>query len=218
MARWWRLESRPMNDETKFNSSLLFPETNLKLSFWLILRIDAVNKDYIGYLLIPITGVTITEINIHWMSQVHVAKPVAVDGLCYLNWLILSQQNVTDIINQEKQCSKFVTILVYFPKLLRFKIYENLYRIQFSLISFELVGLTWLKVYNKMSLNLLQSSWFWNQYNAASAKFIELSLCWQVANVRHITVTITIITNCTRFTKPRYTHWTIKNVTFYFWL
>jgi len=54
-----------MNDETKFNSSLLFPETNLKLSFWLILRIDAVNKDYIGYLLIPITGVTITEINIH---------------------------------------------------------------------------------------------------------------------------------------------------------
>ena len=52
-----------MNDETKFNSSLLFPETNSKLSFWLILRIDAVNKDYIGYLLIPITGVTITEIN-----------------------------------------------------------------------------------------------------------------------------------------------------------
>jgi len=63
------------------------------------------------------------------MSQVHVAKPVAVDGLrlCYLNWLILSQQNVTDIINQEKQCSKFVTILVYFPKRLSFKIYENLY-------------------------------------------------------------------------------------------
>jgi len=34
------------------------------------------------------------------MSQVHVAKPVAVDRLCYLNWLILSQQNVTDIIMQ----------------------------------------------------------------------------------------------------------------------
>jgi len=61
------------------------------------------------------------------MSQVHVAKPVAVDGLCYLNWLILSQQNVTGIINQEKQCSKFVAIglLVYFPKPLGF--YENLY-------------------------------------------------------------------------------------------
>ena len=80
-----------------------------------------------------------------WMSQlVHVAKPVAVDGLrlCYLiNWLNVFQQNVTDIINQEKkQCSKFVTILVYFPKRLGFKIYENLYWIQFSLISFELVG------------------------------------------------------------------------------
>jgi len=62
------------------------------------------------------------------MSQVHVAKPVAVHGLCYLNWLILSQQNVTDIINQEKQCGTFVTILaVYFPKRLTFKIYENLY-------------------------------------------------------------------------------------------
>jgi len=59
------------------------------------------------------------------MSQVHVAKPVAVDGLCYLNWPILSQQNVTDIINQEKQCSKFVTILVYFPKRLSFNIYEH---------------------------------------------------------------------------------------------
>ena len=35
---------RPMNDEV---SSLLFPVTNLELSFWLILRIDAVNKDYI---------------------------------------------------------------------------------------------------------------------------------------------------------------------------
>jgi len=58
------------------------------------------------------------------MSQVHVAKPtdhliealVAVHGLCYLNyWLILSQQNVTGIINQEKRCSKLVTILVYSP-------------------------------------------------------------------------------------------------------
>jgi len=29
---------------------------------------------------------------------------IAVDGLCYLNWLILSQQNVTDIINQERRC------------------------------------------------------------------------------------------------------------------
>ena len=44
-----------------------------------------------------------------WISQVHVAKPVVVDGLCYLNWPILSQQNVTDVIYQEKQCSKFVT-------------------------------------------------------------------------------------------------------------
>jgi len=61
------------------------------------------------------------------MSQVQVAKKVAVHGLCYLNWLILSQQNVTDIglINQEKQCSKFVTILVYFPKWLSFKIYDK---------------------------------------------------------------------------------------------
>jgi len=25
-------------------------------------------------------------------------------GHWYLNWLILSQENVTDIINQEKQC------------------------------------------------------------------------------------------------------------------
>jgi len=139
------------------------------------------------------------------MNQVHVAKAVAVHGLCYLNWLILSQQNVTDIINQEKQCSKFVTILIYFPKRLSFKIYENLYWIQFSLISFELTCLTWLIVYNIISLNLLQSSWFQIQYNAVSAKFIELglSLCWRVANVHHITVTI-IITNCTRFTKPRY--------------
>jgi len=61
------------------------------------------------------------------MSQVLLPKPIAVDGLCYLNWLILSQQNVTDIINQEKQRSKFVTVLVYFPKQLSFKIYENLY-------------------------------------------------------------------------------------------
>ena len=51
------------------------------------------------------------------MNQVHVAKPVVVHGLWYLNWLILSQQKVTDIglINQEKQCSKFVTMLIYFP-------------------------------------------------------------------------------------------------------
>jgi len=35
-----------MNDETKFQS-LLFPVTNLKLRFWLILRIDAANKYYI---------------------------------------------------------------------------------------------------------------------------------------------------------------------------
>jgi len=62
-------------------------------------------------------------------------------------------------MNQEKQCSKFVTILIYFPKRLSFKIYENLYWIQLSLISLELVGLTLLKVYNKISLNLLQSSW-----------------------------------------------------------
>ena len=111
---------------------------------------------------------------------------------------------MTDIINQEKQSSKFVTILVYFPKRLSFKIYENLYCMQFSLISFELVGLTLLKVYNKISMNLLQFSWFQTQYNAVSAKFTELSLCWRVANVHHITLTITIITNCTRFTKPRY--------------
>jgi len=110
---------------------------------------------------------------------------VAVHGLCYLNLLILSQQNVTDIINQEKQCREFVTILVYFPKRLGFKIYENLYWIQFSLISFELVDLTWLKVYDKISLNLLQPSWFEIQYNAVSAKFIELSLCWRVANFLH---------------------------------
>ena len=138
------------------------------------------------------------------MSQVHVAKPVAVDGLCYLNLLILFQQNVTYIINQEKQCSKFVTMLVYFTKRLSFKTYENLYWTQFSLISLELVGLTLLKVYNKISLNLLQSSWFQIQYNAVSAKFIELSLCWRVTNLHHITVTITIITKCTRFTKPHY--------------
>jgi len=68
------------------------------------------------------------------MSQVHVATRttllalVAVHGLCYLNyWLILSQQNVTDIINEEKRSSKLVTILVYFPKRLSFEIYENLY-------------------------------------------------------------------------------------------
>jgi len=138
------------------------------------------------------------------MSQVHVAKPVAVDGLCYLNWPILSQQNVTDIINQKKQCSKLVAILVYFPKRLSFKVCENLCWIQFSLISFELVGLTLLKVYNKISQNLLQPSWFHILYNAVSAKFTELSLCWRVANAHHITVTITIITNYTRFTKPRY--------------
>jgi len=68
------------------------------------------------------------------MSQVHVATRttllalVAVYGLCYLNyWLILSQQNVTDIINEEKLSSKLVTVLVYFPKRLSFEIYENLY-------------------------------------------------------------------------------------------
>ena len=144
-------------------------------------------------------------------------------GFATLNWLILSQQNVTDIINQEKQCSKFVKLLVYFPKRLSFKIYQNLYWTQFSLISFKLVALTWLKVYNKILLNLLQSSWFQIQYNAVSAKFIELSLCWRVPNVHHITCHNTVITNCTRFTKPIVTidgctHWTIKNVTFYFWL
>jgi len=139
-----------------------------------------------------------------WISQVHAAKLVVVHGLCYCNWLILSQQKVTDIINQERQCSKFVKYSVSFPKRLSFKNYENLYWIQFNLISFELVGLTWLKVYNKISLNLLQSSWFQIKYNAVSAKLIELSLCWRVANVHHITVIITMITNCTRFTKPHY--------------
>jgi len=34
------------------------------------------------------------------MSQVHVAKPVAVDGLCYLNWLINSFQAKRDRHNQ----------------------------------------------------------------------------------------------------------------------
>jgi len=42
-------------------------------------------------------------------------------GLCYLNL------NLTDIIDQEKRCSKLVTTLVYFSKQLSFKIYENLY-------------------------------------------------------------------------------------------
>jgi len=73
---------------------LLFPVTNLKLSFWLILRIDAV-------LLIPITGVKVSEINMHeLMSQVRVAKPVAVHGLCYLNWLIHSFPAKRDRHNQ----------------------------------------------------------------------------------------------------------------------
>jgi len=115
------------------------------------------------------------------------------------------QQNVTDIINQEKQCSKFVAILVYFPKQLSFEIYENLYWIQFSLISFELVALNLLKFYNKISLNLLQSSWFQTQYNAVSAKFTEQGPIFMLAsgerNLHHITVTIA---NCTRFTKPRH--------------
>jgi len=57
-----------------------------------------------------------------------------------------------------KAVQKLATILVYFPKWLSFKIYENLYWIQFSLISFEFLGLTWLKVYDKISLNLLQAS------------------------------------------------------------
>ena len=47
---------------------------------------------------------------------------VLVHGLCYLNhWLILSQQNVRDIINQEKRCSKLVTTLVYFPQTAQFQ-------------------------------------------------------------------------------------------------
>jgi len=140
-----------------------------------------------------------------WQSQRTILLAlVAVHGLYYFNyWLILSQQNVTDIINQEKWCSKLVTILVYFPKWLRFKIYKNLYWIQFGLISFELEGLTWLKVYNKISWHLLQSSWFQIQYNAVSAKFIELSLCWRTYTTCR-TVTITIIANCTRLTKPLY--------------
>jgi len=62
---------------------------------------------------------------------------------------------------------------------------------QFSLINFELVGLTLLKVYNKISLNLLQCLWFQIQCNAVSAKFIKLSLYWRVANVHHRTVTVT---------------------------
>jgi len=34
-------------------------------------------------------------------------------------------------------------------------------------------------VYNKISLDLLQSSRFQIQYNAISAKFIELYSCWR---------------------------------------
>jgi len=54
---------------------------------------------------------------------------------------------------------------------------------------------------------LLQTSWFQIQYNAASAKFIELglSLCWRTYTTLQ-SVTIIRPTNCklTRFTKPRY--------------
>jgi len=54
---------------------------------------------------------------------------VTVHGLCYLNWVILSQQKVTDIgPNQPgKAVQKLVIILVYFPKRLSFKIYAKLY-------------------------------------------------------------------------------------------
>ena len=138
-----------------------------------------------------------------WMSQVHVAKPtwlalVAVHGLCCLN-LAHSFSAKRDRHNQpEKRCSEywvkfFVTILIYFPKRLSFKIHENLYWILLNRI-----GLTWLNVYNKISLNWLQSSWFQIQYNAISAKFIELSSCCGTYTTEH--VTITIIRNCTRFT------------------
>jgi len=85
------------------------------------------------------------------MSQVHEAKPT--DHLISISsgpWALLlklahSFSAKRDRHNQPgKTVQKLVTIglLVYFPKQLSFKIYENLYLIQFSLISFELVGLT----------------------------------------------------------------------------
>jgi len=121
---------------------------------------------------------------------------------------ILSQQNVTDVINQEKQCSKFVTIHCtrYFPKWLSLKIYENLYWIHFSLISFELVGLTLLRVYNKIPLNLLQYSWFQISVQCSFCEVYRTTfmLASGECSLHHITVTITIITNCTRFIKPHY--------------
>jgi len=78
-------------------------------------------------------------------------------GFATLTWLILSQQNMTDIVNQEKRCNKLVTTLVYFPKWLSFKIYENLYRIHSSFICFESRRPNLTK---SLILNLLQSSWF----------------------------------------------------------
>ena len=154
-------------------------------SFCLILWIDAINKDYI----FAYSNYRRNNFwnQYAWISQVYLAKRtdhlVSISSgpwVCYLNYRLNSQQNVTDIINQEKWCSKVVTILFYFPKRLSFKIYENLHWIWFSLISFELVGLTWLKVYKKILLHLLQSSWFQIQYNAVCAKFLELSLCWRM--------------------------------------
>jgi len=69
------------------------------------------------------------------MNQVHVAKPT--DHLSSISsgpWALLlkllahSFQAKRDRQNQQgKRCSKRVTILVYFPKWLSFKIYENLY-------------------------------------------------------------------------------------------
>jgi len=62
------------------------------------------------------------------MNKVHIASQrttllalVAVHELCYLNWLILCQQNIRDRHNQRgKAVQKLVTILVYFPKWLSF--------------------------------------------------------------------------------------------------
>jgi len=63
--------------------------------------------------------------------------------------------------------------------------YENVYWIQFNLITFASRNLTKsyvcvaMKIYNKTALNLLQSSLFQIQCNAISAKYIELSSCWR---------------------------------------
>jgi len=64
-----------------------------------------------------------------------------------------------------------------------------------------------MKVYNNISLNLLQSSLFQIQYSATSVNFIEIFFTLANVGLHYRTATIIrsdIIITAVKFTKPRY--------------